>query len=138
MRCDSATYILSLERYANLSPEPVCWISGPDAEESISYCPSCAANKAGGQSVVVCAGSAVEDDSCCYCDSCGKLLNYTLTNAGVLAELAHFATRRFRRHPAKTEAYEIARIVAAAPHNPEALNLARRALAAIHRNVTHA
>lgn len=35
-------------------------------------------------------GFACEEDGCCRCEKCGKLLQYSLTDYGVESELAHF------------------------------------------------
>lgn len=100
------------DRYAELYPEPPYWPANDDIGEH--YCRKHALEKAGREGEID-GGVVRETDTCCHCRTCGKLLDYTLTDAGADQELAHFRTVKFRRDkPLDREtAYHLARLCAA-------------------------
>lgn len=93
------------------------WIGGSD-NEGLSYCQKCALEKIAGLSAEWLISDkeffldggweAHEADSCVHCDICGALLEYTLTDYGVNAELDHYSRHMKRKgHLLPEEAYHI-------------------------------
>ncbi len=101
-----------------ISPPNPWWIAGGD-DEATDYCRPCAekalvAAKDGltseeAENLTLAGGYVGEEDSRAHCESCGKLLDYTLTNYGVDSELDHFEREGIRNDP--EEAYLILRIL---------------------------
>lgn len=128
-----STLALLFDKYANLSPEGPYWPFDDDTGED--YCRKHAIEKAkaAGHDKID-GGYAREADGCCHCATCGKLLDYSLTDAGQAAELAHFQTVTFRRSkPLDREtAYHIARMLWGR-HDMEAIKVAARAIRCMRR-----
>lgn len=127
-----------LDGYAALDPPPCCWIETATGQASHDdYCPACATAavaklpELAGAEIWQRSDPPAPDDSCCHCSTCGALLAYALTEAGVDEELAHFAAHPPAAPLSRDTAYHIARIVEAAPDDTEAVALATRAIAAI-------
>ena len=80
---------------ALVESEPEYWVHG--ADEGESYCHKCCEKKVkgllkkdpGGEYCVD-GGWGVEGDSTPFCETCGKLLENTLTEAGAETEVDHF------------------------------------------------
>lgn len=123
-----------LDDFARIDPAPGYWIEteNGDAYDCKDYCRECAEKKMAerlGMRLCGDGGSWRERDSCRHCATCGVVLGYMLTNYGVRAEIEHFA-----RHPPtaplhRDDAFHIARVVGSGCLNPDALALARRAVA---------
>ena len=117
---------------ADLEVPAPYWLTGSDADESQVYCFSCAeAAAAKSIGTEVAGGYGGESDSCEHCDTCGRVLDYTLTDAGVGSEIDHFRKVRFRKPLGKEEAYHVARMLAGAEDDPDAIRIATRAVNAI-------
>jgi hypothetical protein len=78
----------------------------------------------------ICHTDARGEDTTRACMRCGKRLNYSLSKYGVESELEHFAMYPPHAPIRGGEAWDIARIIEAAPDNEEALALGRAALKA--------
>lgn len=76
----------------------------------------------------VCAVNATGEDSPARCSSCGAVLDHTLSSYGVASELDHYRANPIKSPISGGEAWEIARIIEAAPDDEEALALGRAAL----------
>lgn len=72
-------------------------------------------------------GPEIESDSCCHCATCGRLLEYTLSESGGFYELAHFSENLPVTMDRET-ALHVARMVEAIPEHGEALAIGRRAV----------
>ena len=125
--------LLKLETFANLEPPFQHWLAGDNADAGPSYCRPCAEKAvAEGKGELVDGGfPCLEDDTCQHCETCGCLLDYELNNYGVATELEHFSEHPPKAPISKELAYHIARVLAADPENPEAIQLARTACAAM-------
>lgn len=121
---------IKLDRYAGLNRFDPYWLSNDDS--GCTYCRKCAmeALKAN-PGAELDGGFHCECDSCQHCETCGKLLDYTLTNYGASGEIDHFSKIRFRVPLDRDEAYHIARMLGADRCNEEAVKVARRAVAKI-------
>jgi hypothetical protein len=78
--------------------EPEYWLDDDTGE---SYCMSCAllvieeCNMIEGKTLEIDGGWGMgEHDTCCHCTKCGVILEYTLTDYGVDAEIDHFLSGR--------------------------------------------
>ena len=125
-----------LEAYAGLEPPYQHWLAGEGSDAGPSYCRPCADKAvANGEGEFVDGGfPGAEDDTCQHCEICGCLLHYSLTDYGVAQELEHFAESPPETPVSKEDAYHIARLLVAAPDNPEIITLARLALAEIKKD----
>jgi hypothetical protein len=120
--------------YANLSPEGPCWPFDDDTGEN--YCREHAlakAREAGHDKID--GGYAHEADGCVHCATCGKLLDYSLTDHGQESELAHFVTVKFRRNkPLDREtAYHLARMLWGKDNDLQAIRVAASAIRCMKR-----
>lgn len=125
--------VLTLDRYAaSVEPPPPWWLSGGDADPSIVYCRGCV-EKAVAQNpdAEIDGGFTCEEDGCQHCETCGRLLSYTLTDYGAREEIDHYSRVRFRKPLNKGDAYHVARMLAAAEDDKHAVAIARRAVRAI-------
>ena len=86
------------------------WLSGGGADEGISYCIKCAKENAA-EDVLVDGGWVQESDSCCHCEVCGTLLDYSLTDAGVGSELEHFSVNGIKTPSDPETAYHLSRLL---------------------------
>lgn len=109
------------------------WLGGDGADQGPSYCRECAEKAvAAGKADFVDGGWHQENDCCCHCEDCGRLLDYTLTKHGVMEELGHFRACRLRGKLDADTAYHLARILEQHDDHPEVKQLlprVRRALA---------
>lgn len=76
-----------------------------------------------------------ENDHCMRCDTCGRLLSYSLTDYGARDELGHFSRTRFPRKPLPADtAYEISAMLSGIAYSGEpdevaaAIRVGRRAV----------
>lgn len=79
----------------------------------------------------VCRTDARGEDTTRACMRCGKRLDYSLSNYGVESELDYYADNPPHAPISGGAAWEIARIIEAAPDNEEALTLGSAVLKAI-------
>lgn len=101
------------------------WLIGGDADSSLSYCRLCAEYKvARGDAEDVIAGFKPETkDGCLTCHKCGRLLEYTLTDKGVAAEIRYFSENE---PGTDTETiFRLIKLLDAAPDNPAVLAIVR-------------
>jgi hypothetical protein len=121
---------IALNRYAGMNRANPYWLSNDDC--GYTYCRKCALKalkaKPGAE---LDGGFHCESDSCQHCETCGKLLDYTLTNCGAAEEIDHFSKARFREPLDRDEAYHIARMLGANTDDEAALKIARRAITKI-------
>lgn len=121
---------IKLDRYAGMCRAAPYWLSNDDC--GFTYCRECALKElAASPSAELDGGYHCEGDSCAHCETCGKLLDYTLTNYGASAEADHYSKVRFRTPLDRDEAYRIARMLDANYNDEEAVKIARRAVAKI-------
>lgn len=108
---------------------PPYWLSGGGTEATYTYCLPCAKAVAKAHpGAEIDGGWSGESDSCVHCEKCGCLLEYTLTDNGAAYEIEHFSSIRFRRPLTRDDAYHIARMLAAAPDDPDAIKIGKRAM----------
>jgi hypothetical protein len=120
-----------LNKYAGINPPGICWL-WPD-DTGLSYCFECAEEQINyfGRGTNVDGGWGGQEHDCCvHCETCGRMLDYSLTDAGVEYEIDHFSKLRFRKPLSWDDAARIARMVDAAPENKRVICIARRALRA--------
>lgn len=113
---------------------PPYWLEGGNSEPSDDYCRHCADKAAKAYKAEICGGWSSEADSCRHCATCGSVLEYSLTTHGVIAELEHFRSVRFRKPLSKEEAFHVARLIEAAPDDAEARAIAKRAVLEIQQS----
>lgn len=124
-----------LERYSDIEPAPLCWLGGRDADQGPSFCPDCAEKRVlSGQAEFVDGGWSSGEDHCVHCEDCGRELDYNLTAEGVSQEVCNFAHRRLRAPLNKHAAFHIARVLFAAPNDPDVKRLAVRAQNALAKS----
>lgn len=133
---EAAQLLEQLERYADIDPAPACWFETDDGDWDMNdYCEECCRKemaKHPGAHMSGDGGCWPESDSCRHCETCGKLLGYTLTNYGVRAEIEHFTMHPPEAPLSKEEAFHIARMLAGAADGDEtAISIARSAVALI-------
>ena len=117
--------IQALDSFASDPPYPR-WLGGDAADQGPSYCLECASKKVDsgeGGAEFVDGGWSQESDGCCHCESCGLLLDYTLTDYGVGAELEHYLQHPPRAPISNDEAYHLSRLIENHIHHPEVLSL---------------
>lgn len=125
---------LLFDEYAGPTPDGAYWIEDDDTGED--YCRKHALEKiAKAGRGELCGGYCRENDSCCHCTVCGKLLDYTLTDHGADAELAHFKMVKFRRNKPldRDTAYHLARLIAAKENDMDVIRIAARAIRSMRR-----
>ncbi|NWC11970.1 hypothetical protein HX776_24600 [Pseudomonas agarici] len=104
------------------------WIGGADADQGPSYCRPCAeAEVAAGRAEYVDGGWHQENDGCCHCETCGRLLEYTLTEYGASEELDHYLGAELSGPVSPEDAFHIARMLEHDETNSQALSIAVRA-----------
>ncbi|WP_339829429.1 hypothetical protein [uncultured Arenimonas sp.] len=109
------------------------WLGSP-ADQGPSYCFDCAsARVSAGEANFVDGGWPQDNDGCCHCEDCGRLLDYTLTEYGVESELEHFRGTRFRRAINPELAYHLARLLEHHDDQPQVLKLLPRVRRALSR-----
>ena len=121
---------LLFDEYAALTPEPSCWLDFEDGGDGNSHCLRCIKKLDAGRDKYSCAGGSTEEDGCLHCGTCGKILDYTLTDDGAASELSHFKTVKFRRDKPldRNTAYHLARLIAAKDDDMEVIRIAARAI----------
>lgn len=121
---------LLFDQYAALSPEMGYWLDFEDGGDGGTHCLKCIKKLDAGCDKYTGYGGAPEQDGCLHCGTCGKLLDYTLTDYGANSELDHFKDVKFRRNKPldRITAYEIARMLAAKGDDLDAVHVAARAI----------
>ena len=71
---------LLFDEYANLTPEPACWLDFEDGGDGNSHCLRCIKKLDAGKDRFTCSCGGSEEDGCLHCGTCGKILDYTLTD----------------------------------------------------------
>lgn len=99
------------------------WLGGDEADQGPSYCNDCAQKQVvAGNAEFVDGGWPQENDGCCHCEDCGRLLDYTLTDYGVQAEMEHFQGGIPAESIEPETAYHLARLLEQADHDhPEVI-----------------
>lgn len=121
---------LLFDLYAALDPEPPCWLDFEDGGDGRSHCLRCIKKLDKGQDKYTVGSPGAEEDTCLHCGTCGKILDYTLTDAGAEHELEHFRAVKFRRNRPldRDTAYHLARLCAAKNDDVETTFIAARAI----------
>lgn len=121
---------IKLDRYAGMCRADPYWLSNDDC--GYTYCRKCALKVLKATpGAELDGGFHFESDSCEHCETCGKPLDYTLTNTGASAEMDHYSKVRFRAPLDRDEAYHVARMFGADTENETSLKIACRAVAKI-------
>lgn len=117
--------LLVLNAHANSLDVPFPhWIGGADADQGPSYCRSCAeAEVAAGRAEYVDGGWQQENDGCCHCETCGRLLDYTLTEYGASEEIDHYMGTELAGPISPEDAFHIAKMLEQDEKNPQALSI---------------
>jgi hypothetical protein len=124
---DAVAMIIALDSYAAV-PDAPYWLEH-SGESSDTFCYDCAQKElAKYPDALLGGGYGGEEDRCLHCEMCGALLEYILTNHGADSEIVHFRTVRFRSPLSREEAYHVARMLAGAEDDPEAIQIAARAI----------
>ena len=119
--------LMTLDAYAAV-PDAPYWLERSN-KSSETFCYGCAQKElAKYPDALLGGGYGGEEDGCLHCETCGALLDYTLTNYGADSEIVHFRTVRFRSPLSREEAYHVARMLAGAEDDPEAIRIAARAV----------
>ncbi|MCH4880191.1 hypothetical protein EQV97_22805 [Pseudomonas sp. TMW22090] len=104
------------------------WIGGDSVDQGPSYCRSCAdAEVTAGRAEYVDGGWQQENDGCCHCETCGQLLEYTLTEYGAGEEVDHYLGAEFSGPISPEDAFHIAKMLEHDETNLQALSIAMRA-----------
>lgn len=121
----SGAALLVLNAHANSLDVPFPhWIGGADADQGPSYCRSCAeAEVAAGRAEYVDGGWQQENDGCCHCETCGRLLDYTLTEYGASEEIDHYMGTELAGPISPEDAFHIAKMLEQDETNPQALSI---------------
>lgn len=124
------------DEYAALNPEPEYWLDFEDGGDGNGHCLRCIKKLDAGRNKYTGSGGSTEEDGCLHCGTCGKILDYTLTDHGALEELAHFMTVKFRRNKPldRNTAYHLARLIEAKENDMDVIRIAARAIRSM-RNV---
>lgn len=133
---DVQTAVRLLERVASAVEIPYPhWLGGDGADQGPSYCRDCASKRvAAGEAEFVDGGWMQDNDGCCHCEDCGRLLDYTLTDYGVEEELSHFKNDRMRGSVSPELAYHLARVLEQHREHPEVLTLLPKVIRALDRS----
>ncbi|KRG71789.1 hypothetical protein ABB27_02595 [Stenotrophomonas terrae] len=117
------------------------WLGGGEADQGPSYCHECAMKAVNAdRGEFVDGGWSQDNDGCCHCHDCRRLLDYTLTDYGVSEELDHFRSTRLRGALDAETAYHLARLLEHYSEHPEVkaiLPKVRRALARTEHPTSH-
>ena len=110
---DPFAIAIALDEFANLEAAAPYWIDDDDAEPGLDFCLTCAEKAAAdsGSIGVVVACESKESDGCRHCEVCARVLDYLLTEYGVLEELSHFEENPPTAPLYKETAFHIARLV---------------------------
>ncbi|SEQ26331.1 hypothetical protein SAMN03159444_01362 [Pseudomonas sp. NFACC02] len=104
------------------------WIGGNGVDQGPSYCRPCAdAKVAAGEAEYVDGGWQQENDGCCHCETCGCLLEYTLTEYGAAEEIDHYLTTELSAPVSTEEAFHIAKMLEHDETNADAITIAIKA-----------
>ncbi|MBK3476877.1 hypothetical protein JJD66_12350 [Pseudomonas sp. MF6751] len=105
------------------------WIGGDDTDQGPSYCLECAeAEVAAGRAEYVDGGWQQENDGCCHCETCGRLLEYTLTKYGASEEIDHYLSAKLTGPISPEDAFHIAKMLEHDEGNSEAISIAIQAV----------
>lgn len=101
-------------------PDYQCWRIDASDDEATSYCRDCLKPEIG-PAVEDWGGGygGVESDGVEFCECCGKLLEYTLTDYGVSNELSHFAESDLFDWNDADECYELVEVSNGICENPD-------------------
>lgn len=100
------------------------WVGGDDVDQGPSYCRACADAKVeAGEAEYVDGGWPQEEDGCCHCEACGRLLDYTLSDYGVEQELDHYLVTPPKSPLGAEEAYHLSRLLENYHEHPAVLAL---------------
>lgn len=120
--------IKRLHKWAATDVQQRHWLTGGGSEPSCTYCYSCAVKAAAAHpGSEIDGGWPGEEDGCLHCDTCGCLIEYSLTDYGASSEIDHFRSARFRTSLSRIDAYHLARMIEAAPNSPDAKRIVKRA-----------
>lgn len=121
--------------YANIFPEPSCWLDFADGGDGNAHCRKCIEKLDAGRDKFTVSAGSPEEDGCVHCGTCGKVLDYTLTDTGADEELAHFRKVKFRRDKPldRVTAFHLARLIAAKDSDPDVIRIAARAIRCMKR-----
>ncbi len=98
------------------------WLGGDEADQGPSYCAECAHEQVvAGNAEFVDGGWPQDNDGCCHCEDCGRLLDYTLTDYGVQEEMEHFKGSALVAPIEPELAYHLARLLEHHDSHPEVL-----------------
>ncbi len=112
------------------------WVGGDDVDQGPSYCWQCAdAEVVAGKAEYVDGGWQQENDGCCHCETCGRLLEYTLTECGASEEIDHYSGAKLSGPISPEDAFHIAKMLEHDESNPQALSIAMRAVELIKAQV---
>ncbi|MCO8261534.1 hypothetical protein NC656_08245 [Pseudomonas asiatica] len=124
MNTDEALKILNVHASTLDVPHPH-WIGGKDADQGPSYCRSCAEAKVEAREAEYVDGGWQQDnDGCCHCDTCGRLLEYNLTDYGAAEELEHYLANPPPVPISPEDAFHIAKMLEHDERNPDAVAIA--------------
>jgi hypothetical protein len=127
---DGTDLQIRLDRYAGYNRADPYWLSTDDC--GYTYCRKCALEAlAASPGAELDGGFFGEGDHSEFCETCGKSLDYTLTNYGASVEIDHYRKVKFRAPLDRDEAYYVARMLGADRDNEDAVKIARRAVAKI-------
>lgn len=111
------------------------WLGGDDADQGQSYCRPCAEKKvAEGKGEFIDGGYQQDSDVCSHCDDCGRLLEYNLTESGVVAELEHFRLNAPSAPVSAECAFHLVKLLEHHNDNPDVLELLPAVVGALAGN----
>lgn len=101
------------------------WLGGEAVDQGPSYCRACAdAKVAAGEAEYVDGGWQQDDDGCCHCDVCGRLLEYNLTDYGASSEIEHYQASPPSAPLSPEDAFHIAKMLVHDESNADAVAIA--------------
>ncbi|RII74240.1 hypothetical protein [Pseudomonas monteilii] len=124
MNADEALKILNAHASTLVVPYPH-WIGGKNADQGPSYCLPCAEAKVeAGEAEYVDGGWQQDNDGCCHCDTCDRLLEYNLTDYGAAEELEHYLANPPSAPISPEDAFHVAKMLKHDESSPEAVAIA--------------
>lgn len=136
MNSEQALAIL-LQHASTLDVPYPHWLGGENVDQGPSYCRACAdAKVAAGEAEYVDGGWQQDDDNCCHCEVCQRLLEYNLTEYGFATELEHYRSNPPAAPLDPEDAFHIAKVLECDPENAEAVAIAVAAALLIEPSTT--